>query len=100
FATDWLFNEYRRGTFLLRSEDVVPFVVAEVATEKGRKSRLSAYGTTRAARDLLRMATDFGILTSGPAKEFVSYHLPEESFIYVLHAMTERETNGRRIIES
>jgi hypothetical protein len=30
----------------------------------------------------------------------VSYHLPEQSLLYLLHAMAEVEPNARRIIDS
>jgi hypothetical protein len=52
------------------------------------------------ASGLLRIATDFGLLTGTMHKEFAGYHLPEESFIYLLHAMAEMEPNARRIIEA
>ena len=55
---------------------------------------------SRVASGLLRMATDFGLLTGTLNKEFASYHLPEESFIYLLHAMADAEPNARRIVDA
>ena len=46
------------------------------------------------------MATDFGLLAGTMHKEFASYHLPEESFIYLLHAMVDVEPNARRIVDA
>ena len=46
------------------------------------------------------MATDFGLLKGAVHKEFASYHLPEKSLIYLLHAMADIEPNARRIVES
>ena len=100
FATEWLFGEYRRGTHLIRSQDLVPFVKQQVVAAKGRGAKLSEYGVLRAARDLLRTAAHFGLLRGTVVKEFTSYHLPEESFLYLLHAMAEREPNARRIVDS
>ena len=48
----------------------------------------------------MRIATDFGLLQGKQVKEFASYHLPDESFLYLLHAMAEVEPNARKIIES
>src|SRR5204863_231028 len=33
-------------------------------------------------------------------KEFASYHLPDDSFLYLLHAMKATERNARRVIDS
>jgi hypothetical protein len=46
------------------------------------------------------MATDFGLLTGTLHKEFASFHLPEESFLYLLHAIAEVEPNARRIVDA
>ena len=62
--------------------------------------RLESATTARVASGLLRIAADFGLLNGGTVKEFASYHLPDESFIYLLHAIAELEPNARRMIES
>ena len=46
------------------------------------------------------MATDFDLLTGTLHKEFASYPLPEQSFIYLLHAMADVEPNAQRIIDA
>jgi hypothetical protein len=56
--------------------------------------------TQRVASGLLRLAVDFGLLTGTQSREFASYHLPEQSFLYLLHAMTDREANARRVIDA
>ena len=53
--------------------------------------------TERVASGLLRIAADFGTLTGGVYKEFAPYHLPDESFVYLLLAMKEAEHNARRV---
>jgi len=100
FATEWLFPEHQKGTYLIRTEDVVPFVehITEGRVASGRS--LSEYGLVRAARDLLRMAADFGLLTGSARREFAPYHLSERTFLYVLHALNESEKNARRSVES
>lgn len=100
FATEWLFDEYEAGTYRLRTADVVPFVEKITASRAEGKKGLSEYGIKRASRDLLRMAADFGLLKGSAVREFNSYHLPEESFLYLLHAMYESYGNARDVVHS
>jgi hypothetical protein len=46
------------------------------------------------------MATDFGLLTGNVNKHFSPYHLPQECFLYVVHAIAEQEANARCLIDS
>ena len=100
FLTRWLYPAHEEGVYRLRTEDVVPFVVEQTAGRLAGGKGLSEYGRVRAARDLLLMATDFGLLRGKVAREFTSHHLPDESLLYVLHALAEQEPSPRRIIES
>jgi len=52
------------------------------------------------ASALLRMAVDFGLMTGAAVREFSSYILPEESFLYLLHAMHEGYGNARDVVHS
>jgi hypothetical protein len=40
------------------------------------------------------------LLSGKSVKEFASYHLPEGSFLYLLHAINEVEQNPRKVVES
>ncbi len=100
FATDWLYPRFQNGSYLLRTQDLVPFVEDFFKKRQEGQSSLSHYGNLRAARDLLRIATDFGLLQGGGSKQFSSYHLPEDAFVYVLQSMAETEQNARKIIHS
>ncbi len=100
FATEWLFDEYEAGVYRLRTADVVPFVEKITASRAAGKKVLSEYGLKRAGRDLLRMAADFSVLKGSAVREFSSYHLPEESFLYLLHAMYEVYGNAQDVVHS
>jgi BrxA len=100
FATEWLFAEYEAGAYKLRTADVVPFVEKVTASRAAGKKGLSEYGLKRAGRDLLRMAADFGLLKGSAVREFKSYHLPEESFLYLLHVMFDVHGNGRDVVHA
>jgi hypothetical protein len=97
FVTEWLFEEFRRGTYSIRSEALAPFA-RTITTKRGQ--HLSEYGQKRAARDLLLMAADLGLLTGKVIKRFAAFHLPEEVFLYMVYAMKERESNAREMINS
>lgn len=100
FATEWLFNEYEAGAYRLRTADVLPFVAKVASSRSVGKKVLSEYGLKRAGRDLLRMAADFGVLKGSSVREFNSYHLPEVSFLYILHAMYDVHGNARSVVHS
>jgi hypothetical protein len=100
FAVDWLFQQFQSGLYLIRTEDCVPFVKACVKRHARDKRELSEYGNVRAARDLLRMASDVGLLTPGVPKRFTHYHIPEEAFLYILYAMHDNAGNVGKIVNS
>ncbi len=100
FATEWLFDEYVDGAYQLRTADVVPFVEKVTASRAAGNKGLSEYGLKRAGRDLLRMAADFGLFRGSAVREFKSYLLPEESFLYLLHTMYEVHSNAWDMVHS
>lgn len=101
FLVHWLYPQHVAGTYRLQTEDVLAYL-ASLAKKKDIEwsGKWSATTTARVASALLRMATDFGLLRGTVNREFASYHLPEESFLYLLHAMAEAEPNARRILDS
>ena len=101
FLTDWLYGRYRDGTYRIRSDDVVPYLRQIAKRRSVEVSETWSDSTThRVATGLLRIATDFGLLKGTQVKEFASYHLPDESFLYLVHAAAEAEPNARKMIES
>lgn len=101
FLVNWLYTRYAQGVFRLRPEDTVEYLKS---LKKKRDIEWSGgwteATTERVASGLLRMAKDFGLLTSGTVKEFASYHLPEESFLYLLYALSDAHLSGRAVVES
>ncbi len=100
FVCDWLHQAYRSGVIQIRTEDLVPFVVEQTAGRLLRGASLSAYSQLRTSRDLLLMATDFGLLRGKTVREFTGYHLPDECFLYVLHALADQGSSPQRMIEA
>ncbi len=101
FLVNWLFSKHASGTWRLRTADVLPYL----AQLHGRKDIVikevwSPSTVSRVASGLLRMAVAFGLMTGTATREFVSYHLPDEAFLYLLHAMTQAEPNAHRMLHS
>ena len=101
FLVRWLYPLYVEGAYRLHTEDVVAYLTS-LAEKEGIEwlGKWTDSTKTRVASGLLRMATDFGLLTGKVSKEFASYHLPDESFVYLLHAMADVEPNARRIVDA
>ena len=100
FGVDWLFEQYSEGTYFLRTEDVLPFVRKVTDGHIASGGKLSDYGALRAGRDLLRMATDFGLLEGSVKKRFANYRIPQEAFMYVLHSLADEGKNSLKIVSS
>jgi hypothetical protein len=101
FLVNWLFPQFRAGAYRLRADDVFPYLNG-LRKMSGIEwsGNWSDSTLKRVGSGLLRIATDFGLLQGAQTREFASYHLPEESFLYLLHAMMDREANARRVIDS
>ncbi len=101
FLVHWLYPHFVDGSYRLHTSDVATYLGT-----LGKRRDIEWSGewsdttTDRVASGLLRIATDFGLLTGTAYREFASYHLPEESFLYLLYALAESETNARRILEA
>ncbi|MDA1054488.1 MAG: hypothetical protein O3C40_28980 [Planctomycetota bacterium] len=52
------------------------------------------------ANGLLRTAVEFHLLTGRAVKQFETYRLPDQSFLYLLYALMERENNTRGVIDA
>lgn len=100
FVTEWLTLKYEAGTYLLKPQDVVPFVTKITAGQIASGGTLSEYSVIRTARDMLRMSADFGLLTSGSTRQFALYHLPDDGFIFLMQVLLERELNPQKAIHA
>lgn len=99
FLTGWLFNQHTAGAWRLRANEVVPYLQA-LPTRSGVevKEKWSDSTTKRVASGLLSFAVDFDIMKGSINREFISYHLPEEAFLYLLHAAHEAEPNAHKLV--
>ncbi len=99
FLGCWLFREFRGGALRIRAEEVFPYLRRlfdrGLIEEPWKETTLK-----RVASGLLRIAVDFDLMTGTIVREFVSYHLPDESFLYLLHAMREGRPNAFDIVQA
>ena len=101
FLVNWLHAQYEAGAYRLETADVAAYLETLAAKPDIEWSgEWSATTRDRVATGLLRIAADFGLLTQGAVKEFASYHLPDDSFLYLLHALSAEEGNARRLIDA
>lgn len=101
FLIHWLFPTcYDSSAYRVQHEDLQTYLLN--IGKRGGETEHAWTSTTlhRVATGLLKVATDFGLLRGRKIKEFASYHLPERSFIYLLHFMLEKYKNPKKIINA
>ena len=96
--TGWLFAEHEKGRYQVRTDDVHAFFDKVAATRGPKAKPFSAYGKLRAARDLLRMATDLGMLAGdGPIKNFASIAMSDDVTMFYAHMIADLEGNAAKM---
>jgi hypothetical protein len=100
FIETWLFGAYDSGTFRVRSEDVEVYLGAISKRGATTEHEWSKETTKRVAAGLQKIAVDFGLLRGSAVKEFASYHMPERSFLYLLHAMVDEKLSPSKAVTS
>lgn len=100
FLVSWLFEQHAAGAFQIHTEEIIPYLKTLPEKARTAKSVWSEQTVSRVASGLLRMAVDFGLMVGSNPRRFASYHMPDESFLYLLHAMAESQPNARKIIQA
>jgi len=98
FLQSWLFPAYDSGTFRVRPEEL-----HEYLRGIGKRGGTTEHAWTeqtmkRVSAGLLKIAVDFGLLRGSVVKEFASFHLPERSFLYLLHALRDEKLSPSRVV--
>ena len=100
FLENWLFDAFEGGVYR-----VTPQELDDYLRELGKRGAIVEHEWSdatrrRVAAGLLKAAADFGLLHGTVAKKFASYHLPERSFLYVLHALRDSGLSPQKAIGS
>lgn len=100
FFVNWLYPRFEDGVLRVRADEVETFLAT--LSERGgvTEHEWSPATSRRVAAGLLKAGVDFGLLRGSVNKEFASYHLPERSFLYLLHAMAETTQSAAKIVNS
>jgi hypothetical protein len=100
FLSNWLFPLYEGGAYRVRLEELDGYV-HDIRKRGGViEHEWSDATEQRVATGLLRAAADFDLLKGTAAKEFRSYHLPDGSFLYLLHALRDQGLSPQKMIAS
>lgn len=101
FLVNWLFPLRESGTWRVRTQEVETYLdELHARSDVAIKDAWSPATASRVASGLMRLAVDFGLMSGTSTREFVSYHLPDEALLYLLHAMVEAEPNAHRMVHS
>jgi hypothetical protein len=100
FIETWLFAAYDAGAFRIRTEEVEDYLDSIAARGATTEHSWSEQTRKRVAAGLLKIAVDFGLLRGTAVKEFASFHLPEKSFLYLLHAMRDDNLAPSKVVGS
>lgn len=99
FLVHWLYPRYAAGALSARPEELFEYL-ERLPEQGGQTEHVWARSTLeRVASGLLLAAADFDLLRGGMRKEFRSFHLPEPSLLYLLHAAADHEPNPRRLLD-
>jgi hypothetical protein len=100
FLQNWLYPAYESGAFRVRPEELHGYLRG-IRKRGGMTEHAWTENTLkRVAAGLLKMTADFGLLRGSLLKEFAPYHLPERSFLYLLHAIREEKQSPRKLIDA
>jgi hypothetical protein len=86
FLETWLFSAYEVGAFRVRPDEVESYL-----DDIGKRGAITEHAWSDQTKK--RVA-------AGLPKEFASYHLPEQCFMYILHAMRDSGLSPGKILYS
>ena len=100
FLVNWLYPAYEEGVYRVRPENLYTYLRDIVGRGGTTEHAWTETTIKRVATGLLKMAVDFGLLRGSVVKEFSSYHLPEPSMLYLLHAISDEQGSPRKVIDA
>jgi hypothetical protein len=100
FLLNWLYPRFDDGTLNITAEEIVPYLRG-IGKHGGTVEHAWTEATVnRVAAGLLKIAADFGLLTGVQRRQFAPYHLPDPSFLYILHALRDQQSNPAKLVSS
>ncbi len=98
FIEHWLFDAFEAGDLRVRGAHVEAYLAGIAKRGATTEHTWSEQTLRRVAAGLLKIATEFGLLRGTVVREFASYHLPERSFLYLLHALLDEKVSPAKVL--
>lgn len=98
FLLECLYPAFEAGALRLGLAEVVAHLRGIARRGALVEHSWSTSTTERVAAGLLKMAAEFGLLRGRAVKEICAYHLPEGSFLYLLHALREEYVSPAKVL--
>lgn len=95
--TTFLWERFEEGALQVSTGEVLGWLAG---IEEARQLRWTDSTRKRVAAGLLGIAVDFGLLEGSLRRRFRPYHLPDESLLYLLHAISAAQPNARRVLDA
>lgn len=100
FLSGWLAKQRDEGIVLIHSDAVRDYLRRLIRARLGSVDAWKATTLTRVANGLLKTTVDFQLMHGRTVREFAAFRLPDPSFMYLLHALMDREQNTRHVIHA
>lgn len=100
FLINWLYPAFANGVYRVTAQDLYKHLNS-LGSRGGLVGRQWSDTTIdRVAHSLLVMVRDFGFMRGSAHREFASYHIPERSLLYLLHAIRDQVTTPSKVLNS
>lgn len=100
FLLNWLFPRFDEGVFNITADELGPYLRGVGKRGGVVEHAWSQVTLDRVAAGLLKIAADFGLLSGTQRRQFASYHLPDASFLYILHALRDEKLDPSKLVSS
>lgn len=98
FLLNWLYPAWEAGVYRVRTDEVEGYLRSVPARGGTVEHEWTQPTRERVILGLVRLAVDFGLLEAPQNRQFCSYHLPEEAFVYLLLAMADQGLGAVQIL--
>jgi hypothetical protein len=99
FLGVWLYDHFVQGTIRIRTQDLWPYLGRlhgrGLISAPWKESTIK-----RVSSELLKISVEFGLMRGTITREFASFHMPDTSFLYLLHALKDRMPNARDVVHA
>ncbi|MFH1924679.1 MAG: BrxA family protein [Planctomycetota bacterium] len=101
FLKSWLFELHEQGIVLIKPEAAREYLRSYLKSHlPADRSMWSDTNIAASAAGLLRSAVDFHLLRGRQVKHFEPYRLPDQSLVYLLHALMDKYQSTRRVVDA